>query len=710
MTRLELTFTPEGVAIICLNRTGAKNNLITQGLLTELAPVLQQIDENPAIKAAVITSAKKDFATGLDLKAVLGLTEWGVAESICRQAHRLLTQMETGAKPLVAAISGAATGAGLELALACHYRLATTEPHTVFAFPDIKLGLIPAGGATQRLPKLVGMRHAVYMLLYGKNIHAYKALKIGLVNRLTHPTRLMHVAIQTALALANHKSFHQKEPASIDRLLRLNRFMRDAYFDRIRQKLQQTTFGNYPAPFKALECIDIGCRYGAKVGYAAEMVKFDELAVHPATKNLLRIHFNIQQKKQTDSLANQALTVAVLGAGFMGGGIAQVSLLSGLKVILSDVDTAKTAHTLQAIWHKLSLKVKRRAISPINRWEVMNRINTQPHYQHLQTAQFIIEAVYEDLPLKQQVLQNCESYLQNGCIYASNTSAIPIQEIARYSNFKEQVIGLHYFSPVTKMQLLEIITTPQTPDWVTQAALQLGSRQGKTCMVVKDSPGFYTTRIMAAYLNEALLMLQEGADVWHIDQAAMQLGFPIGPFSLMDEIGIASLNMVLQGHLFEFFAQTRGKDAFTPSFVPQKMLHHGLEGKKNQTGFYRYHPKTKQKISIQPNPQVYKLAGTFNKIQWFKDKIVRQRLIMLMANEAARCVEEGIVASATDADLGAVLGLGFPAFTGGPLRYLQAIGAEKATARLYDLSQKLGNRFLPANLSFVLQKNETNRV
>lgn len=700
MNHLGISFENE-VAIILLNQRARYSDNLQQ-MLKEFNQLLDEIDHNLSVKAIVIGSSQKDFSKGVDFTLLYNLNEPGTAEHVCRQAQKLLMRIEKSRKPVVAAIHGAAKGAGLEIALACHYRIATNSLNTVFAMPDIKMGLLPGGGATQRLPKLIGIRAALDMMLNGKNIHAYKAVRIGLVNRLIHPVQLMNAAVMQARKMSTQKWKKTKSPPSFDKLINLNRYIRSKVFDRVRYKIQQTTYSNYPAPFKILECIEIGCRFGEAMGYAAEIAKYDELVVHPVTKNLIWLQKSVLEKKKRleTSINNPVKTIAVVGSGFMGGGIAEVSVMNGFNVILTDIYPEKCALAMQSVWASLTAKVKKRTLRNMSRWKVMNRLQAQSDFTDFNKAQIVIEAVYEDLELKQKLLAFTESQIQENCIYASNTSAIPIHLIAKQSKRPEQVIGMHFFSPVPKMSLLEIIVTPQTADWVVNAAIDLGIKQGKTCIVVKDSPGFYTTRIITTYLNEALCLLEEGAEIWQIDECARQLGFPVGPFTLIDEIGIDSLNAVLEGHLYRFLAQTKGAGAYTPSSLPALLLNAGFKGRKNRKGFYRYHSKTGEKTSTQPDEEVNRILKLNKSSFWFKDKHIRQRLMMMMTNEAARCLEEGIIHSPVDGDLGAVLGLGYPAFTGGPFHYLDSIGCENAVIRLENLSQRFGNRFLPANILY----------
>lgn len=712
MNWIDLTFTDD-VAVLWLNQQGASVNTIATPMLEECAEVLQEITTNEAVKGVVIISAKPDFGVGADLEAIYGATEHGEAEAISRRGHELLQIIALSPKPVVAAIRGLALGGGLEIAIACHYRLATANKETFFAFPEVKLGLLPAGGATQRLPKLIGIRTALDLMLSGKQINAYQARSIGLIDRLVHHNQLLPYAIQQVQLMANNKEYKHKTPSSLDKLFKKNRVIRNLLFDRLRDKLLQNNFGNYPAPFKILECVEIGCRYGEDMGKAAEINKFDELAVHPVTKQLIYLFFKANEKKKPPhrAIAQTVNSMAIIGAGLMGTGIAEISMLNGTEVVLSDVQAARSAHALQNIWRHLTNKVRKKNLIMFERWQYMNLLRTQTGFENLQRVNIIIEAVPENLALKQQVLIKCEANTSENCIFASTTSAIPIGQIALHSKRPEQVIGMHYFPPVAKISLLEIIITSQTSEQTLATALEFGIRQGKTCIVVKDSPGFYLTRIMVPYLNEALLMLEEGGDMWQIETCARQLGFPVGPFTLIDQIGINSLAHILEGPLYAYFGETRGAGAFTASRLLRILHDKGLEGRRNGRGFYRYDSRTGKKKEIAPDKNVYALIDQSpNQRNWFKDKQVRQRLLMMMTNESVRCLEDGILSSVHDGNLGAVLGLGYPAYSGGPFSYLDAISCTKAIIRLENLARRYGNRFLPAPTFYDFAKKGTKFV
>ena len=384
--------------------------------------------------------------------------------------------------------------------------------------------------------------------------------------------------------------------------------------------------------------------------------------------------------------------IGVLGAGLMGSGIAMISANNGMEVVLKDINYDSIGKGTKTIWKELSGKVRKKALTHFERDLIMSRISGSINQDTLKNANLIIEAVFEDLKLKQTILKETEEISDDNAIFASNTSSLPISDIAKNAIKPEQVIGMHYFSPVHKMPLLEIIKTNQTADWVVATAVETGIKQGKTVIVVKDGPGFYTTRILAPMLNEAILLLEEGGNIEQIDDAMKKFGFPVGPFTLMDEIGID-----VCAHVTEVLSKLFAKRGVEGSTKMKDLFEAGYMGKKNKIGFYRYKDKSKvdfltRKKRKSINPTVYAFFGGVNR-KTIDDKDIYQRLTWAMVNEAAYCLQENILNSPRDGDLGAILGLGFPPFLGGPFRYLDSLGSKEVLSIMENLESKYGKRF-----------------
>lgn len=691
------------VAIVWLDQRDSKVNKIGPELISQFGPLLDELDRREETRAVVLISRRKDFIAGADIEAFDHVRQVGDWQPIARQGHQLLERIEQSPRPMVAAIRGACLGAGLELALACAGRIAA-DSETQLGLPEVKLGLLPGGGGTQRLPRLVGLRTALDMMLTGKSIYPRPAMKMGLVDRLATPDALL----DAALHLARERSSGPR-PAPrrrwLDRLLESQRLTRRLVFRQASRQVHQQTGGHYPAPPAIIDCVRVGYDQGLEAGLAREREQFERLILTAESFQLRGIFFAMTDKKKNPlrSQARPIDTVAMVGAGFMGAGIAQVTIPHPIRLLLKDVRPETLQKAKQTIWKDLQRKLDRRILPRLEADRQLSRLVGQLDYRHFEQAQVVIEAVFEELELKHRVLQECEAHMQPEAIFASNTSALPISEIAKASARPEQVIGMHYFSPVPKMPLLEIVVTEQTAPWVTATCYQLGLQQGKTVIVVKDGPGFYTTRILAPMLGEALKLLEEGADVLQIDAALTRFGFPVGPITLMDEVGIDVGAHIMSGRLMEFLIANR--PGMEPSVGLQQMAEAGYQGRKNRKGFYRYDAKGKR-VRGQLDPQMYRFFGGPRRSSVDETQL-SQRIVMSFVREAIMCLQDGIISSPLDGDVGAVFGLGFPPFRGGPFRYLDQLGARSAVDRFRRLADLHGPRFEPPLMLLELATRES---
>jgi 3-hydroxyacyl-CoA dehydrogenase/enoyl-CoA hydratase/3-hydroxybutyryl-CoA epimerase len=434
-----------------------------------------------------------------------------------------------------------------------------------------------------------------------------------------------------------------------------------------------------------------------EAGLDAEAVKFEELLLGDVSKQLINIFFAMTDKKKNpydEKLIKKVHRLGMIGAGFMGAGIAQVSMDDDIHVLLKDINQDMISSAYKTIYDDYNKKVSKKAMTKIELEEKMALLSGSLNYEDLDNQEIIIEAVFEDLKLKQNILKDVETNAKPNTIFASNTSALPIKEIAAKAKNPELVIGMHYFSPVPKMPLLEIIKTDKTADWVTATCFDVGVRQGKTVIVVNDGPGFYTTRILAPLMNEAQLLLDEGGDILQIDKEMNLFGFPVGPITLADEVGIDVGAHIMSGELMTEMLKQR------PDFKVSKTLLEiskaGYKGRKNKKGFYKYDENGK-KVSGQVDSEIYSYYGG-NSRKKFDATEIHHRCAFAMLNEAALCLEEGIIENPLDGDIGAVFGLGFPPFRGGPFRYADTLGAQKVVDILNDLQQRFGARFKPAQI------------
>ena len=683
-----------GVAFLYLNQKDAKVNIVSPTLINVFEQVIDAVIADDSIKAAVFISAKKDFIAGADIQSFTA-DKIGDFQPISRKGHALLAKLENSPKPFVAAIHGTAYGLGVELPLACAARVASSHKSTKLALPEVKLGLLPGGGGTQRLPRLIGLQASLDMMLTGKNIFASKAKKIGLVDELVHPSKLKIAAQKLALSLVNKPLKRKRKITIVTKFLDHTSIGRSIVYKEARKKVLRQTLGNYPAPLEIINCVKTGLQKGTEAGYHAEVLKFEELMMGSVSKELRNLFFAMTDKKKNPwkEHSQDLRTLGLLGAGFMGSGIAEVTLDKGIDIVLKDLNPATIQTAKKTLWKALSKQVKRKSLSKVEAKNAIAAVKGQVDYKDFETIDVLVEAVFEDMAMKQKILAEVEQFTKEDFIFATNTSALSIQEIGKFAKHPENVIGLHYFSPVSKMPLLEIVKTPATSLSTIATCFDLGLKQGKTTIVVNDGPGFYVNRILAPYLNEAMLLLEEGADIIKVDRIMKCYGFPVGPFALMDEVGIDVGAHVMTGDLAEMFKKREGA-VMSKGLILMNQA--GYKGRKNKKGYLAY-DKNGKKIRGKANDSVYDFFGKPSKKE-FNSSEIQLRTTLLMVNEAVVCLQEGIIESIQDGDLGAIFGIGFRPFTGGPFRYIDQVGAAYVVKELERLTSNYGARFKACSL------------
>ncbi len=694
----------DGVATCTIDVPGEPVNTLSPEMGAELDELMRTLERDPAVAAVVLASGKKDgFIAGARIEMLQAVRTAAEGEALSRGGQKRFDALERFAKPVVAAIHGACLGGGLELALACRWRVATEDRKTQLGLPEVQLGLIPGAGGTQRLPRRVGIAAALDLILSGKSLGARKALKLGLVDEVTPRPILLQVARRRARELAGGE-LRRVPSAGVKRLreeglgavrrfaLEENAVGREILFREAKKKLLAKTGGHYPAPEKALEAVRHGYEKGVERGLEREARLFGELAVSEVSKRLIDIFFATTALKKDTGVDDASVKprpvrhVGVLGGGLMGSGIAFVTIGAGITVRVREQDDLSAARALASVRSLLDERVKRRSIDRLERQATMRLLTTTTDWSGFERVDLLVEAVFEDLSLKQEMVRTFERLNGNG-IFASNTSSIPIARIAEASSRPEAVLGMHYFSPVQKMPLLEVIVTPRTAPEVTATAVALGKKQGKTVIVVNDGPGFYTSRILAPYMNEAAELLVEGARVEEIDRALTDFGMPVGPITLLDEVGI-DVGAKVGKILHEAFGER-----MAPPGALERLVADGRKGRKSRKGFYTYGGKKKE-----VDETVYDLLPGGRKRRSVPRDEIAERVVFQMVNEAVRCLGEGILRSARDGDVGAVFGLGFPPFLGGPFRYADAFGLKALLDRLERWHDKHGFRFEPAPL------------
>lgn len=700
----------DGIGVLRINVPGAAQNTLKEEFKADFEAVEKEIEASGA-KAVVIISAKESsFIAGADIEMIQRLKTREDAEAGSRSVQAWMDRFANAKIPYVAAIHGPCLGGGLELALACHGRVATDARHTKLGLPEVQLGLLPGAGGTQRLPRLVGVEAALDLMLSGKQLNAKRARKIGLVDEVVSQPVLLRAAVQLAKDLAEHHPHRDRglgerlsDLADINKLtddlkefaLGGNPAGRSIVFRQAAKSVRKKAGEHYPAPFRILECVRVGLEKGLAAGLRKEAQLFGELAMSDVSKRLIEIFFATTELKkdsgvsQPDVKARPVEKVGILGAGIMGHGIAAVTVGQAKTAArIKDRNDEAVAHGLKSVYDLIDKRARSGRMDRREAQRQLSRLTGTTDYSGFKNCDVVIEAVFEDLAVKHQVLKEVEAVTGPETIFASNTSSIPITQIAEGASRPEMVVGMHYFSPVPKMPLLEVIRTAQTREDVVATVVALGKKQGKTVIVVNDGVGFYTSRILGPYMNEAAWMLTEGIPIETIDQAARLYGFPVGPITLLDEVGIDTAAKVAKIAEDAFGARMRSPGSL------DRLIADGRTGRKGQKGFYLYGGKKKG-----VDTSVYDVIGVAPDTSRSYDlQALGERLCFQFQLEALRCFEEGILRSARDGDIGAIFGLGFPPFRGGPFRYTDELGAGELLRRVRTYEESLGERWQPPEI------------
>jgi len=702
-TKILHTETVDGVLITRLDTPGEKVNKLNEPMIEEFSALLDRLESDETLVGALLISGKEgNFIAGADIEMFKMRETADELSELSWTGHEILLRVEKFKKPIVVGIHGSCMGGGTELALACHYRIVSDHNSTKIGLPEVKLGLLPGMGGTQRLPRLIGIQKALTYMLTGKNMYSYQARKTGFANETVHQHAMRDAGIKAVKKLSEKKSATPDNRSLAEKALEGNPLGRKIIFKQALQQTMGRTKGNYPAPPKIIESVKYGYKHGIEKGLRNESKLFGELAVTPESRALVQLFFGMNgaKKNPLEEKKQDVKRIGVLGAGLMGSGITEVSIEEGYHVWLKDQTLENAVKGEAEIQKNLNQKVGKRILSGFERDEKMSLVHPTVSYDGFDKIDLVIEAVFEDLELKQNIVKDVEQNVHEKTIFASNTSSLPITDIAAKAKRPENIIGMHYFSPVQKMPLLEIIKTDKTADWVIATAYDVGLKQDKTVIVVNDGPGFYTTRILAPFMNEALLLLEEGASIEQLDRAMKQFGFPVGPVALFDEVGID-----VGAHVAETLSDKFEARGAKTSKKAKELVEAGYKGRKNRKGFYRYEESSKKKKK-EINPKIYEFFGGANR-KSFKDEEIQQRLTLMMVNEAVYCLQENILLNPVDGDLGAILGLGFPPFLGGPFRYIDREGAGAVVKRMEELQKEHGPRFKPAEL--LLEKSKKNQ-
>ena len=672
-------------AILWFDVPDSSVNVLRPEIEDDLQAALGELEGDPP-SALVIASAKQSFCVGADVETLVDAESGDEVTDLSRSGQQLMDRIENLPYPTVAAIEGNCLGGGLELALACDYRVAANTDETRLGVPEVQLGLIPGAGGTVRLPGLIGIEDGLDMILTGRRHRPDRARRLGLVDDVVHPA----ILIESAFAIAGKP---RRDASLLEKARSLaltgNPVGRRFVFAKARDSVMKRTHGNMPAPLRAIEVIETGVEEGPEAGLRAEARAFGELAFTPQARALIHIFRSRNRTKDPVTGTPRPVNkVGVIGAGLMGAGITAVTVAdAGVPVRIRDIEWEAVGRGMRDIREEV---MGRRYLRKPEQKEILARVLPSTDLSGFSDVDVVIEAVVEKLEVKHQVLEEIEARIDEDAVFATNTSSIPITEIASKAKNPGRVLGMHYFSPVPRVPLLEVVAGPQTSDDAIATAVALGSRQGKTVIVVRDGPGFYTSRILAPYMDEAARLLADGAPIDRIDRLMTELGFPLGPFRLLDEVGLDI------GVEISEILQTGFGDRMEPNPLLQTMVENGRIGKKRGSGFYRYERDGEDWKRIDAvDETVYGVVGVEPEDSVPED--AADRMLLRMVNEAMFAFGDDILATASDGDIGAVFGLGFPAHLGGPFHYVQhQRGIADTKADLDELASRYGPRFGPA--------------
>ena len=650
--------TVDNIALVKIDLVGEKVNKLTSEVMLQLEQLILDLS-NSKSEAVVFISKKPGFIAGADISEIQKLETVGEAMGLSSSGQRIFEMLEDLDIPSVAAINGACLGGGLEFALACDYRIATKTSN--LGLPETKLGVIPGLGGTIRLPKLVGLSAGLKMILTGKSVDGKKALKMGLIDELVPEEILESHTLKMAKTIA-------KREFVFDWKSRLRLVLKPIIIHLAKRKVLAKTMGHYPAPIKALEVI--GKTYGSfnkKKALDIEAAVFSRLAIGNISKNLTNIFFGTQRAKKAlsvDAKSKQVDSLAVLGAGVMGGGIASLAASKGIESRMKDINLQALLTGFRAasgVWKRQG-KYEYQAN--------MDRLSGRLDFAGFKHVDMVIEAVVEDIKIKKQVLSELVKHCSSDVVIATNTSSLSVSEMCSSLDigYQKNFVGMHFFNPVNKMPLVEVVKGKESSDEVLVTVFDLAKRMGKIPVVVKDSPGFLVNRLLLPYLNEALYLLADGFSIRRIDAEFVNFGLPMGPLRLLDEVGLDVACKVA-----DVFYQAFG-DRAKPSELMQKLVSLGRLGRKTGSGFYVYDAKG----GVRLDDSIYGQLGLEIKgSKGFDGEEITNRGICVMINEAALALDEKVVGSQWELDLAMVMGIGFPAFTGGLMKYAHTKGFDQ---------------------------------
>ncbi len=692
------------IAILSIDLKDISTNVINEHSMNAFGEAFEKALASD-IKGIIITSNKKDFLVGADLNMIIKLTTAEQIMALTAQLNGLFRKVETCGKPVVAAINGNALGGGYELCLACHYRIAVNTKNLQIGLPEVMLGLLPGAGGTQRLPRLIGMQSALQMMLEGKKVRAKEALAAGMVNEVVkNQEDLIPAAKKWILEKGDAVQPWDKKGFKIPGGAPISP-EGGMIFTAGSALLRKKTYGNYPAAQAILSCVFEGLQMPLDRGLIVESRYFAQCALSKESKSMIRtLWFSLNdankgEARPKDVLKSDLKKVGILGAGMMGAGIAYVSANAGLDVVLKDVSLEGAEKGKNYSREILAKKVKKGFMSQDEMDAFLAKIQTTDNPADLKGCDLVVEAVFEDRALKAKVTQESEAVIENNAVFATNTSTLPITGLAKASTRPDNFIGLHFFSPVDKMPLVEIILGEKTSKEALAISIDYLKMIKKTPIVVNDGRGFYTSRVFATYVKEGMALLEEGVLPSVIENAGKAAGMPVAPLALTDEVSLELIYHIIKQTEIDLNMKADEPAARITDLFVEKL---NRPGKKAKKGFYEY-PEDGKKF-LWPE-----LKNHFN----FKEDAVpyediQKRLLYIQVLETIKCMDEGIVTKPQDADVGSIMGWGFAPFTGGVISYIDFVGIENFVAECERLEKTYGIRFTAPSSLKERAKNKLN--
>ncbi len=689
----------EGILKITFDLPESRANIFNKHSIPALEDLIQELHQRNDVQLVVFTSAKESiYIAGADVNEIFTIREREEAYQKARLGQQLFQKWAELPMPTLAVINGACMGGGTEFSLAFDFRVATDSPKVRIGLPEVKLGVIPGWGGTQRLPRLIGLQAALKIILTGSPVDGRRAYKQHLVDEIIPHEVADEAVLKIAREILTNggRRFRErrKKRPFMEKMLEATGAGRSQIFKKSREMVLKETRGHYPAPLAALEAVEFGVDHRLEEGLEFEARKFAEVAITDVSKNLIRIFFFTEAIKKENGVTDPKVQprpikkIGILGAGVMGGGIAQLAAYRDHPVRLKDIAEEPLAAALAHARELFQQLVKRHRLSEREADLKMGLISTTTDYSGFGNVDLVIEAVVEDISIKKNVFKELSAHVPDDAIVASNTSAIPITELAFAYKKPANFVGMHFFNPVHRMPLIEVIRGKHTSDETVATIFELSKAWGKTPIVVNDGPGFLVNRLLMPYMAEAVVLLESGIPIPDIDKAMVNFGMPMGPLRLYDEVGIDvayKAARVMQ----QYFG-----DRIPAPVSIEKMVEARRLGKKTGRGFYMFEHKKGNRSPVDTG--IYAFLGIKPSAK-MPEEMIQKRLVYPMLNEAARCLDEKIATKPRDVDVGLIFGIGFPPFRGGLLRWAQDIGLSSIVADMELLAKEVGPRYQPVD-------------